>query len=124
VRQALATLHRELLQSQRIRAERFAGRMTNAELLQAATEDLRFAWLAPISQTLANLDRALAEGDTAAEAEAMEDLRGLLAPPDAESSFGARYLRALQDHPEVVLAHGALMSALEPGGGDTAARRR
>jgi hypothetical protein len=39
--------------------------------------------------------------------------RGLLAPPDAASTFGARSLQALQDRPAVVLAHRDLVTALD-----------
>ena len=33
-------------------------------------------------------------------------------PPDPDTPFGARYLRALQDQPEVVLAHRDVTAAL------------
>lgn len=113
VRSALLELHRELLQAQRIRAERFAGRMSASELLQAATEDLRFAWLQELSRLLGELDQAIADDEGAAADAAVVKLRELLSPPDPGTAFGTRYLRALQDHPEVVVAHGALMGALE-----------
>jgi hypothetical protein len=112
-RNALLELHRELLQAQRVRTERFAGRMSASELLQAATEDLRFAWLQELSQLLGELDQAIADDDAAAAEAAVARARELLSPPDPGTAFGTRYLRALQDHPEVVMAHGALMGALE-----------
>lgn len=112
VRNALLDLHRELLQAQRIRAERFAGRMSSSELLQAATEDLRFAWLQELSTLLGELDQAIADEDADAALSAVARTRELLSPPDPGTAFGTRYLGALQDHPEVVMAHGALMSAL------------
>jgi hypothetical protein len=111
LRGALLELHRELLQAQRISAERFGGRMSSAELLQAAADDLRFDWLRPLSQAIADLDEAAAEGSDRV-ADVVERIRGLLAPPDPETSFGARYLRALQDHPEVVMAHRGVTAAL------------
>jgi hypothetical protein len=39
--------------------------------------------------------------------------RGVLAPPDGASTFGARYLQALQEHPAVVLAHRDVVAALD-----------
>ena len=111
-RTALLELHRHLLQAQRRQAERFAGRMTAADLLQAANEDLRFAWLKELSQLIAALDQAAAEEDAAATEALLAKVRALLAPPDPETAFGARYLRALQDHPEVVLAHRDATAAL------------
>jgi gluconate kinase len=112
VRNALLELHRQLLEAQRIQAERSSGRMTASELLQAATDDLRFSWLKELSELLAALDQARADADAAASEAALHRARALLAPPDADSAFGARYLRALQDHPEVVMAHRDVTTAL------------
>ena len=39
--------------------------------------------------------------------------RALVAPPDAASAFGSRYLQALQDHPAVVLAHRDVIAAID-----------
>jgi hypothetical protein len=113
LRSALLELHGRLLQAQRVEAERFGGRMSSSELLQAATEDLRFSWLTQLSELIAALDQARAEGDDAACEAAVERARELLAPPDPGSAFGTRYLRALQDHPEVVLAHRDVTAALQ-----------
>jgi hypothetical protein len=44
---------------------------------------------------------------------AITGFRALLDPPDPESAFGARYLRALQDHP--IFAHRDVMAALKMG---------
>ena len=104
-RTALLELHRQLLHAQRVQAERFGGRMTAAEFLQAAAEDLRFSWLTQLSETIARLDQARADEDGAALDAALADARALVCPPDGESAFGRRYLQALQDHPAVVFAH-------------------
>ncbi len=45
LRRALLELHRVLLNARRIQAERFGGRMSSSEVLQAAADDLRFSWL-------------------------------------------------------------------------------
>src|SRR3954464_5846156 len=60
LRTALLELHRELLEAQRIQAERFSGRMSAGELLQAAAEDLCFDWLRTLSQLIGQLDEAAA----------------------------------------------------------------
>jgi hypothetical protein len=112
VRRALLELHRQLLQAQRVQAERFGGRMSASEVLQAAADDLRFSWLKDLSELIAALDQARADDDPAATEAAVERARRLLAPPDPGTPFGARYLRALQDHPEVVMAHRDATSAL------------
>jgi hypothetical protein len=117
LRDALLDLHRELLGEQRIQAERFGGRMSASEVLQAAADDLRFSWLKELSELIAALDEARAEGDDAAAEAAIARARDLVDPPDPDTAFGARYLRALQDHPGVVLAHRDVTAALaRPGG--------
>ena len=104
-RTALLELHRQLLHAQRVQAERFGGRMSAAEFLQAAAEDLRFSWLSRLSEVIARLDQARADEDAAAIDATLDEARGLVCPPDAGTAFGRRYLQALQDHPEVVFAH-------------------
>ncbi len=111
-RRALIELHRELLDEQRKAAERFSGRMSASETLQAATEDLRFSWLTTLSELITELDEARAKGDEARRSAALARTRDLLVEPDATTAFGARYLRALQDHPAVVFAHRDLVAAL------------
>jgi len=109
VRTALLALHRELLEAQRIDAERFGGRMSSADVLQAAIDDPRFDWLRSLSEIVAQLDGA---EDDAEAAGAVDRLRALIHPPDESSSFGRVYLRALQRHPGVVLAHRDVTAAL------------
>jgi hypothetical protein len=111
LRSALLELHKELLQAQRVKAERFGGRMSASETLQAATEDLRFAWLRTLSELIADLDSAPADEPEWVDA-TVARIRELLAPPDPDSAFGKQYLRALQDHPEVVMAHSGVVAAL------------
>lgn len=118
LRAALLALHRELLEAQRIQAERFGGRMSAGEVLQAAADDLRFDRLRVLSQLIAELDEALVMVEHDRVDAVVAHARGLLAPPDAASAFGARYLQALQDHPAVVLAHRDIVAALgDPSGG-------
>ena len=112
VRPALLELHRRLLEAQRLEVERFGGRMTATELLQAAADDLRFYWLKQLSELIAALDQARADEDAGAADAAVGRARMLLAPPDPAGAFGARYLRVLQDHPDVVLAHRDVTAAL------------
>lgn len=111
-RNALLELHRQLLQAQRIQAERFGRRLSAGELLQAAAEDLRFRWLSQLSELIAQLDQARADADADATQAALTRARGLLAAPDPETSFGARYLQMLQEFPEVVFAHRDATAAL------------
>ena len=93
-------------------AERFGGRMSASELLQAANEDLRFVWLKELSELIAALDQAVADEDDHATEAQLTKARALVAPPDPDTAFGARYLRALQEHPDVVFAHREATAAL------------
>ncbi len=111
-RTALLELHRLLLGAQRIQAERYGGRMSASELLQAATEDLRFSWLTQLSELIAELDQARTDGDADAVQAALDRARALLAPPDPDTAFGTRYLQVLQERPEVVFAHRDATAAL------------
>jgi hypothetical protein len=52
----LLGLHRELLEAQRIEVERFGGRMSASETLQAAVDDLRFSWIRTVSALISELD--------------------------------------------------------------------
>jgi hypothetical protein len=116
LRAGLLELHRELLQAQRVEAERFGGRMSASETLQAAVDDLRFSWIRTVSALISELDEAI--GADNSESRAAGDrvagqARALFVPPDPDTAFGARYLRALQEHPGVVLAHRDVVAALE-----------
>lgn len=105
LRSALRELHRELLEAQRVDAERFSGRMSSGEVLQAAVDDLRFDWLRTLSEAMGALDAAAGGDDRGQVGRAIDRLGELLAPPDPETPFGRQYLQALQRHPGVVLAH-------------------
>jgi hypothetical protein len=113
LRGALLVLHKALLDAQRIQAERIGGRMSAAETLQAAAEDLRFDWLRSLSELVGDLDEALSAGDTDQVQAIVVRARALLAPPDASTSFGARYLEALQSEPAVVFAHRDVVTELK-----------
>lgn len=112
LRPSLLALHRQLLDVQRRQVEAFSGRMTPTELMQAATDDLRFSWIKELFEPIVALDQAHADEDEAGRERAVERIRALLAAPDPESSFGRRYLQTLQDEPAVVLAHRDVTAAL------------
>jgi hypothetical protein len=116
VRDGILDVHRELLQHQRVDVERIYGRMSAGDLLQATISDLRFAWLRPLSELATEIDALLGDaarrGDANARDELLERARGLVAPPDPDTAFGARYVDALQREPGVGVAHGRLATLL------------
>ena len=113
---ALLQLHKALLDAERISYERLHGRIaSNGEFLQLVLGDSWFAWLRPLSQHMASLDR-LAEGDDiASDAEltdVLDAVRRLLTPSETGEGFGRHYYEALQQVPEVGLAHAQVKSLL------------
>ena len=80
VRNELLNVHRALVESARLDYERDHGPTTRAQFLQALINDPAYAWLAPLTSLVANIDEVL-------EDEALQD----------------RYRQALQ-RPEVLLS--------------------
>ncbi len=115
VRNRLLDVHRRLLQTQQLEVEHATGRkMSPHEVLAAAMSDPRFAWLRELSALITQIDEAVADKDRdPAEARVLgERVRTLLGPPNPATDFGARYLRAMQANPDVILAHRDLSALL------------
>ena len=106
---ALLRVHKALLDDERVWYERAEGRVDgNAEFLQVVIHDSWFAWLRPVSELVALIDEVLASNEpvAAADAEALViEARRLLRPDEDGDGFQRRYHRALQQTPDVVLAH-------------------
>ena len=110
LRNALLELHRTLLAADRRDYERLRGRVSDGEFLEAVLKDPYFAWLGPLTSVIALLDELEAEGKEAGK-DWLERVRALLTPAGGED-FHRRYEASLQRHPEVVVAHGAVVRAL------------
>ncbi len=113
---ALMRLHKSLSEGERVAYERVHGRIaSNGEFLQLLLGHAWFAWLRPLSQSMAKLDE-LAESDEPSAHEAIREelssLRVLLTPSEAGERFGRQYYEALQRDPDVVLAHAAVKELL------------
>jgi hypothetical protein len=116
VRQALLTLHKALVDSERVTYESTVGVIRSPNhFLQLLMQDPWFAWLQPVSQLIVSMDEALGgkEPLTAAMVDALlKQTRQLLAPAENSEGFGRHYFDALQRDPDVVMAHGELIKAL------------
>ncbi len=113
---ALLRLHKALLDDERVAYERVHGRIpSNGAFLQLALNDAWFAWLRPLSQSIAKLDE-LSESDDAASREMISALlasvKTLMIPTEEGEGFSRQYHDALQRSPDVVLAHAAVRSLL------------
>lgn len=109
LRQALLTLHKALVDSERISYEQIVGNITSPNhFLQLLTRDPWFAWLQPFSQLIVSIDETLdaKEPLTAMTVEALvKETRQILVASEAGQGFSRHYFDALQRDPDVVLAH-------------------
>lgn len=110
VRARLLELHKSLVDREREDYERPRGRLTDGEFLKALIDDPAFAWLAPLTALIVRLDEL--EG-AALSAEYAGEIRRLLKPDEAGLAFQRRYHAILQSSPDALVAHGALMRALQ-----------
>jgi hypothetical protein len=113
---ALLRLHKALLDDERVAYERVHGRIpSNGAFLQLALNDAWFAWLRPLSQSIAKLDE-LSESNDPAPREAIPALlasvQTLMIPTEEGEGFSRQYHDALQRSPDVVLAHAAVRALL------------
>jgi hypothetical protein len=117
LRRALLPLHKTLLEWERKIYEREHGRKMGAgELLQIIMTAPQFAWLHPISEVIVRIDQALDEEapDTTVDVDAiLTQARRLVAPDQTEKPYAQRYLTALQEVPDVVVAHGKVTAILK-----------
>jgi len=110
VRASLLDLHKSLVDAERRGYERTHGRLENAEFLKVLMEDPQFAWLKPLTALIVRLDETAEDGGDGAEA--LGQLRRLLAPDSQGSAFQRHYAELLQRSPEVVVDHGRTLRAL------------
>ena len=117
LRHALLPLHKTLLEWERKAYERRHGRkMSGGELLRVIVADPQFAWLHPVSELIVRIDETLdAEApDTIVDLDAIvSQARRIIAPDETESQYAQRYLAALQELPDAVIAHGRVTTLLK-----------
>jgi hypothetical protein len=115
IRIKLLHLHKQLLDTERIRYEQVSGQVSNGELLQLAIDDDRFAWLHRLSESIVQIDE-LIHSDEPISSEAIAaliaDVRILLTLDEAGNDFAVKYDAAFQRSPDVVLAHADLVTLL------------
>ena len=116
VRLQLLDLHKTLIDIERGRYERAHGRVENpAQILRLLVEDPWFAWLRPLAQLIVQIDTRMAD-EPPLQARDLDgfvaETRALLQSAGSDRGFGESYQRILQDVPDVVVAHGRLMTAL------------
>jgi hypothetical protein len=109
LRNALLSLHKTLVDSERVTYEQtIAAIQSPNHFLQLLTSDPWFAWLQPLSQLIVAMDEALDEKEplTRADVDALvKQSQLLLAPLEDGDGFAGHYFDSLQRDPDVVLAH-------------------
>ena len=114
VRLKILHLHQGLLEIERKSYERIHGRVNSGELLQLVINHPQFAWLRIVSALVVQIDEML-DADQPASAEDMINLIAAARQLFTESNdqeFQQKYHATLQQEPEVVMAHSALMTLL------------
>lgn len=118
VRTVLLRLHKTLLDFERQGYERERGKIDNSyAFLQLVMSDPWFAWLRQLSELIVEMDELLAAKETPNEETAVALIRQatlLLTPTEAGSEFQRKYFVAMQQSPEVVVAHSEFAAVLGP----------
>ena len=113
---ALLRLHKTLLAYERQAYERAGGHISNNyQFLQLVMRDQWFTWLHQLSKLIAEIDELLDAKDPPLEGDAValvEQARFLLIPSQSGDEFQRKYFVALQQSPDVVLAHSEVMKIL------------
>jgi len=114
VRLKLLQLHQTLLGMERERFERTHGRVNSGELLQLVINHPEFAWLRMVSALVVQIDEMLDAKEPTAVTDVINLITGArqLFTESVDQEFQQNYQAALQQEPEVVMAHSALMKLL------------
>lgn len=118
LRTALLTLHKVLIDSERVTFEKTMGNIHSPNhFLQLLTSDPWFTWLQPLSSLIVSIDEMLDQKEplTIGELDALISQSGrLLVPVEHGDGFSGHYFEALQRDPHVVLAHAEAVRFLGP----------
>jgi hypothetical protein len=113
LREKLLDLHKAIIESERQRYEKAVGPIQSPNhFLQLLTTDPWFAWLHPLSHLIVTIDEVLEEKEplTEAVADALRNqVRSLLVAEENAPNFSGHYFVTLQQDPDVVLAHAAVI---------------
>ena len=118
LRNTLLNLHKTLVDSERVGYEQTIGAIPSPnQFLHLLTHDPWFAWLHPLSQLIVVMDEALEKKEplTAADVDALaKQTRLLLVASEEGAGFSKNYHVALQNEPDVILAHAEVAKILGP----------
>jgi hypothetical protein len=106
----LLRVHKTILDHERTRYDRSHAPVGGPmEFLQLVLNDPWFAWLRPISELIVQIDEFVSAKEPAqlSHGEALlKQAQDLLVPNETGTPFGRAYFRAMQESPDVAMAHG------------------
>jgi hypothetical protein len=118
VRNALLSLHKALVDSERVGYERTVGAIPSPNrFFQLLTSDPWFTWLHPLSQLIVSMDELLDAKEPLAAAGVralMSETGRLLVASENNTGFSGHYFEALQRDPNVVLTHADVAKLISP----------
>jgi hypothetical protein len=106
----LLRVHKAIIDHERTRYERSHGTVGGPlEFLQLVLNHPWFAWLRPMSELTVQIDEFTSSRETPEQAlgtALLTRARELLVPDDSGEPFARQYHRAIQESPDVAMAHG------------------
>jgi hypothetical protein len=110
----LRELHALLLQRERRAYESLHGPVGSHELLTLLLHDRAFAWLRSLSTMMAQIDAAVDDAESITPEDTQRALRATyrLLKSGESGDFQDRYRDALQDSPDIVMAHASVSEVL------------
>ena len=112
LRLGLLRLHKTLLEMERNDFERAHGGVNSGELLQLVLNHEQFAWLRMVSALVVQIDEMLDADEPITDVISLVAGVRQLFTASENKEFSDKYQAALQQEPEVVMAHSALMKLL------------
>jgi hypothetical protein len=114
LRLKLLQLHQSLLEMERTNFEKMFGRVNSGELLQLVINHAQFAWLRMVSALVVQIDEMLNADEPAAAADVQSLLTqaSQLFTSSDNKEFREKYQAALQNEPDIVMAHSQVMKLL------------
>jgi len=116
LRDRLLRLHAALLERERRAWEAAHGPITSGKFLQLLIGDEGFAWLRPLSGIITGIEAALDADQPPADVETFFRQAQRLLRSGGAGAFETKYHAALQESPDIVMAHAEVVKTLpRPG---------
>ena len=114
-RNLLLTLHKSLIDFERVGYENVHGKLNAGQFLNVLLEDENFAWLRKFSMLIVEIDEMFDLRDGISDEMVSSNLRKiveLIGMKDEDEFFRAKYRNALQADPEIAGAQAQLQGLL------------